>query len=489
MRCVAIVGAGLLSITGLMGAASAADLPAATYAKAPTIVDPVYNWTGFYIGIEGGGNWGQSQHYFNDPGVRASIGLPLTSGIKANGGLVGGTFGYNYQFSDHIVIGFENDLSWTNSKGTAGYIAPFPLTNTAETSQSWLYTVRGRLGYAWDRWLVFGTGGVAFTDENMQLCSVASGCADQSRIAAGWTAGGGVEYAFAGNWSAKLEYLHADFGSQYFARTPSSTGGFFNAHNITLTEDIVRAGLSYKFGWDGTPLPAGRPAAAYAQMPAAGDPAYNWTGFYLGIEGGGDWSRSQLTYNDPAGAPAVGLPMTGGIKANGALAGGTFGYNYQLGNNVVIGFENDMSWTNSKGTAGLAAPFFPVTDTSETSQSWLYTGRGRVGYGWNRWLVFGTGGVAFTNERMQLCGVVAGCGSQSQTVAGWTAGGGVEYAFAGNWSAKLEYLHNDFGSQAFGRTPTLQNYIYFARNVTLTDDIVRAGVNYKFGWDGPVAKY
>jgi outer membrane immunogenic protein len=324
--------------------------------------------------------------------------------------------------------------------------------------------------------MVFGTGGVAFTNEGMQLCDpTAPACGSQSRIVAGWTAGGGVEYALAGNWSAKLEYLHNDFGSQYLGRTVAGRGAYF-ARNATLTNDIVRAGLNYKFGWGGSAM------AAYASASAVVDPSYRWTGFYLGIEGGGDWARSQHYYNDTAAPALIGLAQTGGIKANGGLAGGTFGYNYQLGNNIVIGFEDDISWTNSKGTAGYIAPFGPLTNTAETSQSWLYTTRGRLGYAWNRWMVFGTGGAAFTDEGVQLCNVAFGCGSQSHVVAGWTAGGGVEYAFADSWSAKLEYLHNDFGSQYFSRTLDSGGGAFHARDVTLTNDIVRAGVNYKFDW-------
>ncbi|WP_044542443.1 outer membrane beta-barrel protein [Bradyrhizobium sp. LTSP885] len=247
----AIIGAGILSIIGFVSAASAADLPAATYTKAPAIVDPAYNWSGFYLGVEGGGVWGRSQHYRNDPLTPAFNGVPQTGGINADGGLAGGTLGYNYQFSNNVVIGFETDGSWMNNKGTANIVAPFvPTTDTAETSQSWLYTVRGRLGYAWNRWMVFATGGVAFTDEGMQLCAVAFGCGNQSKIVAGWTAGGGVEYAFASNWSAKLEYLHNDFGSQHFERTPVGAVSFF-AKDVTLTNDIVRAGVNYKFGWEG----------------------------------------------------------------------------------------------------------------------------------------------------------------------------------------------------------------------------------------------
>jgi outer membrane immunogenic protein len=478
MRWVAVAGAGLISFAGFAGAASAADLPAVAYTKAPVIVDPVYNWTGFYLGIAGGFDWARSQYYRNDPVAGVFNGLRETAGIKANGALAGGTFGYNYQFSNHVVIGFENDISWTNNKGAANLVTPFtPSTATDGISQNWLYTARGRLGFAWDRWMVFGTGGVAFTNEGMQLCDPAMGCGSQSQIVTGWTAGGGVEYALAGNWSAKLEYLHNDFGSQYLGRTVVPGFAFF-ARDATLTNDIVRAGLNYKLGWGGSGM------AAYASASAVVDPNYHWTGFYLGVEGGADWGRSRHYYDDTASPALIGLAQTSGIKANGELAGGTFGYNYQLANNLVVGFEDDLSWTSNKGTAGYIAPFGPLTNTAETSQDWLYTARGRLGYAWNRWILFGTGGVAFTDERVQLCSLAFGCGSQSHVVAGWTAGGGVEYALANNWSAKLEYLHNDFGSQYFSQTPDAGGGFFHARSVTLTDDIVRAGVNYKFGWGG-----
>ncbi|MGO4715052.1 outer membrane protein [Bradyrhizobium sp. 2TAF24] len=248
-----------LSIAGYAGAASAADLPARSYTKAPVIAEPAYNWSGFYAGVVGGGAWGRSQNYQDDPAASAAavaagrpapFGLAQTSGISPSGALVGGTVGYNYQFSNNVVIGIENDLSWTDLKGTANYVPPFRTTDTAQTSQSWLDTLRGRLGFAWNRWLVYGTGGVAVTEEKFLICNVAVGCAGQSKTVAGWAAGGGVEYAFAGNLSAKLEYLHADFGTQSFTRTPIANG-FYAARNITLTNDIVRVGVNYKFGWDG----------------------------------------------------------------------------------------------------------------------------------------------------------------------------------------------------------------------------------------------
>ncbi len=93
---------------------------------------------------------------------------------------------------------------------------------------------------------MFGSGGAAFTNETFQTCNPNVGCAGQSSVVAGWTAGAGVEYAFADNWSALLEYLHVDFGSQSFSRTLLA-GGFFDARQVTLTDEIFKAGLNYKF--------------------------------------------------------------------------------------------------------------------------------------------------------------------------------------------------------------------------------------------------
>jgi outer membrane immunogenic protein len=455
MRCVAIVGAGLLSIAGFVGAASAADLPAATYTKASAIVDPVYTWTGFYLGIEGGFDWGRSQHSWNDPATPAFIGLPITNGIKADGGLVGGTFGYNYQFSNNVVIGFENDISWTNSRGTASYIAPFTSGDTAQTSQSWLYTARGRLGFAWNRWMVFGTGGVAFTDEGMQLCNLAFGCGSQSKTVAGWTAGGGVEYAFTDNWSAKLEYLHNDFGSQSFARTLDTGGGTFHAQNVTLTNDIVRAGVNYRFGQDSGA--AASFGAAYAMV----DADRNWSGFYLGVEGGGSWSRDWRTY-----APAY---TTGtDERLAGGLAGALIGYNWQLPDSrFLLGVEGSFDWADISGSGPCPNPVYSCGEKLNQ----LYSGTGRIGYAWGNALLYAKGGAAWTEVDYHATflarpGPFDGGGNVSRD--GWVAGGGITSA-------------TDSG----GGLHLLTN-----KDSTLTAQTLKVGADYHFGWGGPgVARY
>jgi outer membrane immunogenic protein len=235
---------------------NAADLKAPAL-QAPALKAPPapigYNWTGCHVGVQGGGAWGTSRHTQDDFRV-GGFGLPLTDDFNVSGAEIGGTVGCDYQFNNW-VIGIENDFSWTNKKGSGNLIPPFsPAANTFETSEKWLDTQRARLGFAWDHWFLYGTGGVAFAQVGVKLCSpLAIGCESSSHTVTGWTAGAGVEYAFWSNWSVKLEYLYVDLGSSFFPELlgPLVAGGngFTIARDVKLTNNIVRAGLDYKFDW------------------------------------------------------------------------------------------------------------------------------------------------------------------------------------------------------------------------------------------------
>ena len=226
-------------------------------------------------------------------------------------------------------------------------------------------------------------------------------------------------------------------------------------------------------------------APVYTKAPPAA-PVYSWTGCYLGIEGGGVWGRSQHNAADPADATAgvLGFAQTGGISPTGGMIGGTVGCNYQV-SNFVLGIEGDDSWTNNSGSANLIAPF-RTTDVVTTNESWVATYRGRIGYAWDRVLVYGTGGGAATNIGVNLCDPANGCIAGSQTVYGWAAGAGIEYAVWENLSFKLEYLHLDFGTTGFGRLMPTPAFTFLARSVSLTDDLVRVGLNYRLNLAGPV---
>lgn len=208
-------------------ASQAADVPIKTpyYKGPPRAVVSYYNWTGFYAGINGGYGFGTSSWSL----------LPGTD-IKPKGGMFGGTLGYNWQ-AGAIVYGLEGDFDWSGVKGSVA-CGPFAL-DTCETSNRWLATFRGRLGYAFDRWLPYVTVGGAYGD----VKATASGAGisvSSSKSQLGWTAGAGLEYAFLGNWTAKVEYLYVDLGTFDAGIAPV-------VNNVSFKENIIRAGLNYKF--------------------------------------------------------------------------------------------------------------------------------------------------------------------------------------------------------------------------------------------------
>ncbi len=225
-----------VSVFALTAAANAADM----YVPGPTgpggykdAYVPVWSWTGFYAGVEGGGNWGGSSIY------DLQLHRPETNSFDLSGGLFGGTVGYNYQVAPHWVIGIEDDISWTDKSGSGLDIHVATTNNTV--TERWLDTLRGRVGYAWDRVLIYGTAGGAFGSTDLKVCG-AAGCFTQSGVSrTGWAAGGGVEWAFAHSWSAKAEYLHVDFGSADYSSSPAP----FDHRSVTLTDDIARVGLNY----------------------------------------------------------------------------------------------------------------------------------------------------------------------------------------------------------------------------------------------------
>jgi outer membrane immunogenic protein len=225
-------------------AAAAADLPLKT--KAPPLA-VIYDWTGFYIGGSGGGSFGQSTH------IDQATGLGDTIGYNVKGGLVGGTVGYNWQVSS-FVIGFEGDASWVGEYGSnvddglANVNHPGgPLSVTSYTKETWLATARARFGYAVNNLLFYGTGGYAGAGVEAGVKDSNTGAllASSSSTRNGWTAGGGLEWGFAPNWSAKFEWLYMKFDS-----APLNTLGLAegNRSSVPLDDNVVRAGINYRFG-------------------------------------------------------------------------------------------------------------------------------------------------------------------------------------------------------------------------------------------------
>jgi outer membrane immunogenic protein len=246
---------GTLALVATAGSAFAADLPVAPVYKAPgpPIEYSGWNWGGCYLGVEGGGGIGRSQHIATANPVPTLAGLPITSSFQVSGGLFGGTVGCNYQMGN-AVFGIEDDMSWANLRGSANQLAPFAPARTSSTNENWLDTLRGRAGLEWDRLFVYGTGGAAFANEGISVCAPGGLCASQSQNRVGWTAGLGAEWAAWTSGSTiltfKVEYLHVDLGRTGFLNPPVTVGpATFETRDVRLTDEIVRAGLNLKFNW------------------------------------------------------------------------------------------------------------------------------------------------------------------------------------------------------------------------------------------------
>jgi outer membrane immunogenic protein len=232
--------AALLLASVSLGAAQsavAADLPARgpVYKAPPAPI--AFSWTGCYVGGNVGGLW--TNNDWNDAGG-ADAGSHTASGVTA-----GGQLGCNYQ-TGPWVLGVEGMFNWADANGDHTSLAGIGL----HTDTNWLANVTGRVGYAFDRSLLYVKGGGAWIDQShtATVGAVLFDAGDSTR--GGWTVGAGWEYAFAPNWSAKIEYNYMDFGSQ--SPTFTSPAGVSTSFNIDQNAHLALFGINYRFG--GNPL-------------------------------------------------------------------------------------------------------------------------------------------------------------------------------------------------------------------------------------------
>ena len=241
MKRIILVTAATLAIVGAVPAL-AADLPQAPPPQAPAVyvptVAPVYNWGGIYFGVNGGYGFGSTNW--------TETGGATTGDFKTDGFLVGPTLGVNFQ-SDAFVFGIEGDFdgSWMDGKDNSCLYTPASgptVAATCETKNTWLGTIRARAGYAADRVLFYATAGGAFGNIEGNTGPVGS-TSFQKASEPGWTAGAGVEVAFADNWTARVEYLFVDL------ENASLTGLYSPSATATVKFDanLIRLGVDYKF--------------------------------------------------------------------------------------------------------------------------------------------------------------------------------------------------------------------------------------------------
>lgn len=463
--------------------AQAADLPAKAkpYYKAP--VARVYDWTGFYIGVNGGTGFGRSYTQLGDfNGGNAS------SRLGGWGALGGGQIGYNWQYGNlfglgNVVLGVETDIQGAGFKDdrTCEYFCSPGISGFSVNQKlDWFGTVRGRVGVATGPVLSYFTGGFAYGGVDTTITSQFTGAAGTSSFSntrTGWTLGSGVEAALGGNWTGKIEYLYVSLGTQTGSNPTAAAPFLFRSE---VYEHVFRAGLNYRIGEH----------AMYVAEPVA-----RWAGFYGGFDVGSAASinRSSLSF------PFMGVTFTDKFNlssTNGFTGGGQVGYNLQSAN-WVVGVEADFQGSSQRDDKACEFSCAPPAFTATLDQKleWLGTARGRVGYSVGSTLFYFTGGAAYGDVKTNVAGAVFSVPfSQSitHTKVGYTVGGGIESPFnlfgwfGPHWTVKTEYLYVDLGhtsdvipvAPGFGTTFTTH----------VREDLFRTGLNYHFN-EPVVAKY
>lgn len=479
--------AGAAALLGTAVSAQAADMAVkAPYLKAPVAM--VYDWTGFYIGVNAGVGIGRDYTRLAIPGGASFE----ASYLNPQGGLGGGQVGYNYQVSNAffgaLVFGVEADIQGTGMRDDFNCLLGCLAGLNANFNQKldWFGTVRGRVGIATGPVLTYVTAGWAYGNVKTTLTetigTTAAFSSNQNR--GGWTWGSGVEASLGGNWTGKIEYLWFTLGDRLDLFT---LNGFPQALSTDVREQIFRVGLNYRINGNG---------AAYVPPPAS-----NWTGFYVGGNIGSGIGRDRTAFSLTGFGTSTELfdlspdGINGGIQA---------GYNWQAAN-WLLGVETDIQGSSQRDNRacvqlcnpGVAPPSFTAYDAT---LPWFGTVRGRLGYSIGSTLFYATGGYAYGSVKTKISNLFAGTATSvelSNTRGGWTVGGGIETPFTflvsllgNNWTSKTEYLYVDLGTSTDGFAFTALGTPVTATNTTqVREHIFRTGLNYHFNASPVVARY
>jgi outer membrane immunogenic protein len=490
-----------------------ADMP--MKAVAPPV--PYYSWSGFYLGGNIGYGVGIDRAQSNLAIFTATESSAGTTAVTPAGAIGGVQLGYNWQGGPNWLAGFEADFQGSAQKATSCILGcsfiPGFTTQLLTVTQNLDYfgTVRGRFGFVDRGNLFYVTGGAAYGHVNQttglvvsQNNAALSAAASTAETKLGWVVGAGMESSLGGNWTARVEYLYMDLGNTATAVTATAPTGLIAGVPIpislgassSLHDNIVRAGLNYRFG-----QPAA-PANAYDAMAAVPPPVFSWTGFYVGANVGYGFGNDHsqvdsfqrgFNFNDSS-APGTSVAPKGG------LGGFQLGYNWQASPHWLAGFEADIQGTAQRDVACSSVFCANNVDSGGIASTGLMTVahqldyfgtlRGRVGAVFNNSLFYATGGGAFgrVQETLHLDSsgsTPAQFADQSfgKDVFGYAVGGGIEAMLAGGWSAKAEYLYLNLGSisNSFTVNPSSNLATTYTSNSTVRDHIVRIGANYHFG--------
>ncbi|MDI3470948.1 MAG: hypothetical protein OJF62_003011 [Pseudolabrys sp.] len=238
------VGLAIILLSVAVGSASAADIPVKAPVTPAPVVAPIYNWSGFYVGGHVGAAW--SNAHISDP-TGVNFAPPGASiGDDGSGILGGAQIGVNWQIQ-RWVLGIQGDFAWTGID--ASVTDPFLPAMTLSYKTEWIGMLTGRVGYAWDNWLLYLKGGAAWVHNKYSAVDPAflrvgvNATGADTRV--GWTLGGGFEYGFTPHWSAFVEYDYIGLGTHTVTLT--ATAGSLPA-DVKQNINIVKVGINYRFG-------------------------------------------------------------------------------------------------------------------------------------------------------------------------------------------------------------------------------------------------
>jgi len=445
-----------------------------------------YDWTGFYIGAHGESVSSKTGGSTVNTVSGATSGPIYGSMPEWRGGL---QVGYDYMMPARLVLGIAADISSGGTKVTTPTDASGTSANQTTVFDN--ETARARLGYAFENMLFYGTGGFAWSS-NQYIRTQLAGTLNEAtagtdeavnKYLLGWTAGAGVALAVSQNWNVFAEYRYTSYAPSTITLPFSQLSTSFAAK-----ESAVELGLNYKFNW-AAPAAASSavaasqtwpaPATKTALAPPSADHPYDWTGLYLGADGGFAWATSRGTLTTATGAS----PAPYSYSVTGPFAGAFVGGNYQF-NRFVAGVEGDWQWSNLTGNSqansalGTVGAFPSGPFTVSTTMKDYDSIRGRLGVAFDRFLAFGTVGWAWGNPSNGYA--LAGSApfvTHGGNCNGWTAGAGLDYAFTANVFGRIEYRYTDLRTTGFVDGAT--NSADAGGNVPISD--IRLGVAYKFG--------
>jgi iron complex outermembrane recepter protein len=539
------------------GVPVASKKPAGTYYKAPSILAaPIYkapvvtawSWAGPYIGGNVGYSAGRSKTTgaFSDATGAALFATASTENLS---GVIGGIQGgYNWQWGNWVA-GIEADVQISGEGATPRHVCPGAACNPTITGfdapvlasfdqgpkLDSFGTLRGRFGTTvTPEVMVYGTGGLAVgsirstvtlsgtgVDANGTPFPISNNASTLThRI--GWAAGAGIEGRLFGNVTGKIEYLYMDFGTvSSIVDNPLNATPVTFSTNSRVTDNIVRAGVNYKFdpaigGYEvfaavATPviskvLPVKAPFSAPVVV------AWTWAGPYLGTNIGYSMAktRTDAVFSDmTSGATLFASSRSDDLR--GVIGGLQGGYNWMVSPWLVAGVESDIQFSAQKASpefgcptalcnaalVGFDAPVGAALDRDQ-KLDWFATVRGRVGASVTPdVMAYVTGGLAV--GEIKSAGTISGFSPgvdedgnpivssaavnlyNHKVKAGVALGAGVEAHLGGNLTGKIEYLYLDFGTVSVtGSNPLNGTPIAVAFNSRVTDNVLRVGINYKF---------